>query len=155
MDFTRRHFCRMAGSAALAGYCSACSVNPATGDRNLLFLSAEEEKRIGAEEHPKILEEFGGAYDDPAVAAYIAGIGSRLVAASEAPHLGFTFTLLNSPIINAFALPGGYVYITRGLVALAENEAEVAGVMGHEIGHVIARHSAQRMSRGLDRKSVV
>src|SRR3546814_17486534 len=58
-------------------------------------------------------------------------------------------TLLNSPIINAFALPGGYVYITRGLVALAENEAEVAGVMGHEIGHVIARHSAQRMSRGL------
>src|SRR3546814_17437476 len=105
----------MAGSAALAGYCSACSVNPATGDRNLLFLSAEEEKRIGAEEHPKILEEFGGAYDDPAVAAYIAGIGSRLVAASEAPHLGFTFTLLNSPIINAFALPGGYVYITRGL----------------------------------------
>src|SRR3546814_14011257 len=97
MDFTRRHFCRMAGSAALAGYCSACSVNPATGDRNLLFLSAEEEKRIGAEEHPTILEEFGGAYDDPAVAASIAGNGSRRVAASGAPQPGLPVTMPTSP----------------------------------------------------------
>ena len=95
----------------------------------------------------KLIAKFGGAYDEPGLAGYIAAIGGRLAATTETPGLAFTFTVLDSPIVNAMALPGGYVYITRGLLALAQNEAEIAGVLGHEIGHVVARHTAQRLSQ--------
>lgn len=128
----------------------ACSTNPATGDQSFTaFMSPEDEKRIGAEQHPQILEEFGGAYDNPQLGAYIATLGARLAAVSDRPDLNFTFTILDSPVVNAFALPGGYVYVSRGLLALANNEAEVAGVLGHEIAHVTARHSAERYSRSV------
>ena len=110
------------------------------------FISEEDESRIGAEQHDQILAEFGGAYEDQAVAAYVDSIGQFLALTSERPNVKFTFTVLNSPIVNAFALPGGYVYVTRGLLALAGDEAELAGVIAHEIGHVAARHGAQRMS---------
>jgi predicted Zn-dependent protease len=134
----------------LTGAVSACSVNPATGeDTFTAFMSPAQEKQVGAEEHPKILEQFGGTYDAKSLDDYIAKIGARLVAVSETPNNKFTFTVLNSPVVNAFALPGGYVYVTRGLLALASNEAEIAGVLAHEIGHVVARHSAQRYSRGV------
>ena len=99
-------------------------------------------------QHPQVLLQFGGAYDDPELQAYVTRTGRQLVAVSELPKEEFTFTVLDSDVINAFALPGGYVYITRGLLALADDEAELAGVMAHEIGHVTARHSAQRYSRG-------
>ena len=82
---------------------------------------------------------------DPKVGGYFALIASRLVRATGRPDIGFRFTLLNSAQVNAFALPGGFVYITRGLVALANNEAEIAGVIGHEIGHVVARHISKRI----------
>ena len=114
-----------------------------------ILMSPEQEKQVGAEEHPKILARFGGVYDDPEVGAYVAAIGGRLVAHSDTPQGDFRFTVLNSPVVNAFALPGGYVYVTRGLIALANNEAELAGVLAHEIGHVTARHSAQRYSRSV------
>ena len=91
-----------------------------------------------------MLAEFGGAYQDPELNRYVSSIGDFLVQTSERPDLKFTFTILDTPVVNAFALPGGYVYVTRGLVALAENEAELAGVIGHEIGHVTARHTAER-----------
>jgi len=143
---TRRQFGVLA-IAGLGSFCAGCAVNPATGDQQVMLMSADEERRIGAAEHPKILREFGGAYDDPKVSGYIAAIGGRLAAATELPGDNFTFTVLNSPIVNAMALPGGYVYVTRGLLALAQNEAEAAGVIGHEIGHVIARHTAARISR--------
>lgn len=137
--------------AVLAGsfgsFCSGCAVNPVTGDQQIILMSTEEERRIGAAEHPKILKEFGGAYEDPKVSGYIATIGGRLAATTELADARFTFTVLNSPIVNAMALPGGYVYVTRGLLALAQNEAEAAGVIGHEIGHVVARHTAARASR--------
>ncbi len=113
------------------------------------FISEADEARIGAEQHEKILAEFGGAYDDPELAAYVDSIGQFLALTSERPNVKFTFTVLNSPIVNAFALPGGYVYVTRGLVALAGDEAELAGVIAHEIGHVAARHGAQRMSNAM------
>ncbi len=126
---------------------AACSTNPATGKQSFTaFMSEEEEARIGAEEHPKILNDLGGAYDAVEVGAYVARIGAQLAALSELPNIQWRFTVLNDPRVNAFALPGGYVYITRGLLALAENEAEVAGVLAHEIGHVTARHTAQRYS---------
>ena len=124
-----------------------CSTNPATGEQSFTaFMDAEDEARVGAQEHPKMIKEFGGAYADGTLQDYAQRIGEKLAAVSELPKLEWTFTILNDPAINAFALPGGYVYITRGLMALAENEAEMAGVLAHEIGHVTARHSAQRYS---------
>src|SRR6201999_4083362 len=92
-----------------------------------------------------ILEEFGGAYSEkPNINAYVSEIGNKVAQNAERKDVSYTFTVLNSEEINAFALPGGYVYVTRGLVSLANNEAELAGVLGHEIGHVNARHTAER-----------
>jgi predicted Zn-dependent protease len=134
--------------AALIPLAAACTaVNPATGEKQFMLMSPEDEARIGKAEHSKVLKQFGGVYDDPNIGGYVAQIGGRLVANSELAGQPFTFTVLNSPVVNAFALPGGYVYVTRGLVALANNEAELAGVIAHEIGHVTARHSAQRMTQ--------
>lgn len=126
---------------------SACSVNPATGRYNVG--SIEDDVSTGRRQHPQILQAFGGAYKDPALARYVTEIGRDLVRQTEFPNLPFTFTVLNTPSVNAFAIPGGYVYLTRGLLALASNEAEMAGVIGHEIGHVIARHGAERQTQGL------
>jgi len=114
-----------------------------------IFMSPEDAKKLGAQEHPKILKEFGGVYDNFEIGAYVAGIAARAAGQSGLPANSYTFTVLNSPVINAFALPGGYVYITRGILALANNEAEVAGVLGHEIGHVVAKHSEQRYDRSI------
>lgn len=128
----------------------ACTTNPATGEQSFTaFMSEEDEKRIGAEEHPKLLDQFGGTYDDAQLQQYINEIGEELASHSEFPNLDFQFFVLNDETVNAFALPGGYIYISRGLIALAEDEAEVAGVIGHEIGHVTARHSAQRYSAAM------
>ncbi|MFC3226989.1 M48 family metalloprotease [Marinibaculum pumilum] len=113
------------------------------------LISPEQEAQIGAQQHDQIVAQYGGVYDDRGLGAYVAEIGSRLAAASGTGADSYTFTVLDSPIINAFALPGGYVYVTRGLMALANNEAELAGVIAHEMGHVIARHGTERMSRGM------
>ena len=129
---------------ALAG----CEVNPATGRTTFTgLMSPAEEARIGAEQNPEVVKEFGGVYSDQALDGYVAGIGQRLALASEQPAMRWTFTVLNNDLVNAFSLPGGYVYVTRGLMALAENEAELAGVMAHEIGHVTARHVAERYTQ--------
>jgi len=144
---TRRRIFRL---LALLGFAilpllAACETAPGTG-RTIFTggMSAADESRLGYQEHQKILPQFGGAYADPALTGYVASIGNLLTRTSETPDTKFTFTVLDTPIVNAFALPGGYVYITRGLLALADNEAEVAGVLAHEIGHVTARHSAER-----------
>jgi predicted Zn-dependent protease len=130
-------------SVALAGCTSATS--PATGRQFYTNISESQENQIGAEEHPKILAEFGGAYDEkPNLNAYVTQLGQSVAQNAERKDVEYTFTVLNTEDINAFALPGGYVYITRGLLTLANNEAEVAGVLGHEIGHVNARHTAER-----------
>lgn len=125
----------------------ACAQNQATGRSQFVTMSAADEAKIGADEHPKVLEAFGGAYDNPRLAAYVQRVGEQLARRSELPDLKFTFTVLNSDIYNAFALPGGYIYITRGLLALMGSEAELASVLGHEIGHVTARHTAERMAQ--------
>ena len=129
---------------------SACTTNPATGEQNFTaFMSPSQEMEIGAEEHPKVMKEFGGAYEDAEVQRYVTSLGRFLASSSEMPDLPFTFTVLDSPVVNAFALPGGYVYVTRGLMALANSEAELAGVVAHEIGHVTGRHTAQRYSQAV------
>ena len=130
----------------LAGLLAVVPAPPATAQ---IFMSPEDAKKVGAEEHPKILKQFGGVYDDPEIGAYVAGIAGRLAAQSGQDPASFTFTVLNSPVVNAFALPGGYVYITRGTLALANNEAEAAGVLGHEIGHVISHHAEKRYDKSV------
>jgi predicted Zn-dependent protease len=136
--------------AAAALGLNACSyaTSPATGRQFLTPVSEKQEAQMGAEEHPKILQEFGGAYSEkPNLNAYVNQIGQTVSQHAERKDVTYTFTVLNSDEINAFALPGGYVYVTRGLLALANNEAELAGVLGHEIGHVNARHTAERMGQ--------
>ncbi|MBT7526479.1 MAG: M48 family metalloprotease, partial [Rhodospirillales bacterium] len=126
-----------------------CSTNPATGNKMFSVLSEKEEISLGQTEHPKLVKSFGGIVPDPALEKYVSSVGQLLARTSELPNLKFTFTLLNSSVVNAFALPGGYVYISRGLLAIANSEAELAGVLAHEIGHITARHTAQRYSQGV------
>lgn len=129
---------------------SGCSTNPATGESQFDgLMSRESEASIGAEQHTQILKQYGGTYNNPSLTAYVNEVGQRVARNTERPEVHYTFTLLDSPIVNAFALPGGYVYVTRGLLAVANDEAELAGVLGHEIGHVTARHQAARYSQGL------
>lgn len=131
--------------AALAGGCTTV-VNPVTGKEERTVLSVEDEIEQGKQAHQQVLAEYG-VYEDAQLQAYVKDIGQRLAAKSHRGELEWTFTVLDSPEINAFALPGGYVYVTRGIMAYMESEADLAGVIGHEIGHVTARHGAQRATR--------
>lgn len=124
-----------------------CEINPETGSLDFNTVRPEDEKEIGAEAHRQVLAEFGGVYYDPALAAYVERVGHKMGEQSKTRYFDYRFTVLDSPSINAFALPGGYIYITRGLLALLSSEAELAGVLGHELAHVTARHGAQRLSR--------
>ena len=128
---------------------SSCVVTPSSGQREISLMSEEDEKAIGKTEHPKIIKQFGGIYQNDTLQNYIESLGKFLVSTSESPNLKFTFTILNSPIVNAFALPGGYIYLTRGLIYLCQNEAQLAGVIAHEIGHVTGRHSAKRYTKAI------
>ena len=132
-------------------FCSttSCVVTPSSGQREISLMSKEDEKAIGKSEHPKIIKQFGGVYQNEKLQNYIESLGKFLVSTSESPNLTFTFTILNSPIVNAFALPGGYIYLTRGLIYLCQNEAQLAGVIAHEIGHVTGRHTAKRYTRAI------
>lgn len=131
----------------LLGICTwGCVYNPVTGEREFSLMSAAEERRIGASMDQEIVAEYG-VVDDPEIRDYVSGVGARLVASSHDPEATFTFRVLDDPLVNAFALPGGYVYLTRGILAHLQDEAAMAGVLGHEIGHVTARHSAQRYTQ--------
>lgn len=137
------------GASAAALGLASCTVNPETGRRQFTGLMDEQdEARIGAEQHPKLLETFGGAYNDPALARYVGRIGGALALNARTAVNRFTFTVLDTDIVNAFAVPGGYIYVTRGLLANCRDEAEMSAVIGHEIGHVAGRHSAERYSTG-------
>jgi len=127
---------------------SACSINPATGDRQFTaLLPAANEAKIGAEEHIKIQQEFG-TFMTGKVANYVNEIGQKVARDTERKDVQYKFYVIDSPIVNAFALPGGYIYVSRGLLTLANDESQLAAVLGHEIGHVTARHAAERMSHG-------
>ncbi|MGD8871877.1 MAG: M48 family metalloprotease, partial [Gemmatimonadota bacterium] len=131
---------------ALIAVVAACAVNPATGERELMLVSESQEISMGREADPQVRASMG-VVDDPELQAYVSRIGQDLAAISERPDLPWTFTVIDDPVVNAFALPGGFIYVTRGILAQFESEAELAGVLGHEIGHVTARHSASQMSR--------
>ena len=131
-------------AASIAG----CAVNPVTGDRQFMTMSPSEDLKIGAENYAPMLQAQGGAYDvDPALIEYVRSVGMKLAAVSDV-ELPYEFTVLNSSVPNAWALPGGKIAINRGLLTEINSEAELAAVLGHEIVHAAARHTAQQMSRG-------
>ena len=124
----------------------ACAVNPATGRRELALVSEGQEIQMGREADPQIVDQLG-LVEDEAIQRYVSDLGLRLAAVSERPDLPWTFRVVDDPTVNAFALPGGFIYVTRGILQHFDSEAELAGVLGHEIGHVTARHSVSQMSR--------
>lgn len=130
-------------------FLQSCSVNPATGRQQFTgLMSPAQENQVGNDEHQKILAEFG-EYTENGVAAYVTEVGRKVTARTERPDVVYKFTVLDSEIVNAFALPGGYIYVSRGLLALANSEAELAAVLAHEAGHITGKHSAERYSRGV------
>jgi predicted Zn-dependent protease len=130
-------------SASLGAIAFATQVGAQSAPRAISQSAASK----AAQQHPQLIEEFGGA-ETGARGAYVTNVGRRIAAASRVPNAGnaFTITTLNSPVMNAFAVPGGYVYITRQLLGLMDDEAELASVLGHEVGHIAARHSEQRQA---------
>ncbi len=142
MNLLRR---ALAPCLTLALLLTGCAVNPVTGDADFVLMSREQEIELGRDYHKQILEQYQ-VYDNEAIQQRVKRIGQRLAKVSHRPDIEFHFTVLDSPEVNAFALPGGYIYITRGIMAYFNSEAELAGVIGHEIGHVTARHSVQQYS---------
>jgi len=130
------------GSLVLA---VGCSVNPATGKRQLTLISEQQEVALGLDEAKKAIAQYG-RYPDDELQEYVSELGLRLAAASERPDLPWGFTVVDDPVVNAFALPGGQIFVTRGILAHFNSEAELASVLGHEIGHVTGRHSVEQMS---------
>ena len=125
---------------------NSCATNPVTGKRDLILMSEEQEIALGAQSDPAVVAQFG-LYPDEKLQNFIKEKGEAMAAISHRPELDYTFRVVDSPVINAFAVPGGYVYFTRGIMAHFNNEAQFAGVLGHEIGHIAARHSAQQQSK--------
>lgn len=126
----------------------ACAINPVTGQRELILMSPQREAALGAQAAEQVEAEMG-LVRDPALEAYVDVIGQRLARNSPRQDVQYRFFVADMPEPNAFALPGGYIYVSRGLLAIANGEDELANVIGHEIGHVAARHSAQRETRAL------
>ncbi|MBI1228422.1 MAG: M48 family metalloprotease [Bacteroidetes bacterium] len=130
----------------IALFVYSCARNPVTGKRQLMLVSEKREKAMGLAYDPQVIQEFG-LYDNKVLQDFINNYGKRMGRISHRPTVDYQFRILDSPVVNAFAVPGGYVYFTRGIMAHFNNEAEFAGVLGHEIGHVAARHSAQQQSQ--------
>src|SRR5690349_10818637 len=125
---------------------SGCAINPATGKNQLMLVSEDQEIAMGRQADSAVITSIG-LYPDAVWQRYIQQFGARIAATSERPGLPWTFRVVDDPAVNAFALPGGFIYVTRGLLAHLTSEAELASVVGHEIGHVTARHTAAEMSK--------
>jgi predicted Zn-dependent protease len=125
---------------------NTCSRNPVTGKRQVVLMSEAQEIAMGQEADPQIVAQYG-LYDDKALQAFITEKGKAMAAISHRPNLNYEFKIVDSEILNAFAVPGGYVYFTRGIMAHFNNEAEFAGVLGHEIGHIAYRHTVVQQSK--------
>ena len=125
---------------------AGCAVNPVTGQKELMLMSEQQEIAMGKQSDPAVIAQYG-LYQDETLQKFIDEKGQMMAKVSHRPKLPFEFKIVDSPVVNAFALPGGYVYFTRGIMAHFNNEAEFAGVLGHEIGHVTAKHSARQYSK--------
>ena len=142
----RDHAQIVAAVAGLLLVSNACATNPVTGDREFVLMSEAQEISLGREADAQIQRDMG-LYSDPGIQRYVEEIGLSLAALSHRPDLPWQFAVVDSPAVNAFALPGGFIYLTRGILAYLGDEAELAGVLGHEIGHVTARHAVQSYTR--------
>jgi predicted Zn-dependent protease len=138
--------CSRAALPLLAATLAACATNPVTGRRELALISEAQEIQMGQQGAAEVQQSIG-LLPDQALQDYLQRIGAALAAKSERPNLQWTFRAVDDPSPNAFALPGGYIFVTRGMLNLMDSEAELAGVLGHEIGHVTARHTVQQLSR--------
>ncbi|MBN2697685.1 MAG: M48 family metalloprotease [Bacteroidales bacterium] len=124
----------------------SCAVNPVTGKKQLMFMSEAQEVQMGAEYDPQVVATFG-EYQDADLLNFIQARANEMGRVSHRPNLTWHVKILDSPVVNAFAVPGGYIYLTRGILAQFTNEAELVGVLGHEMGHITARHSVSQQSK--------
>ncbi len=124
----------------------ACATNPVTGESQFTLMSEAQELQVGTEMDGEVRREMG-LYAAPELQQYVEGVGRRLAAVSHRPDLPWHFAVVDQPAVNAFALPGGYIYLTRGILPFLDSEAEMAGVLGHEVGHVTARHAAEQYTK--------
>jgi predicted Zn-dependent protease len=143
---TRRTVLALLGAALVAGPIGGCARNPVTGKSELSLVSEGQEIQMGQQAAQEVAQTIGYV-ENPGLQAYVADIGKRMAAKSERPNLPWEFHVVNDGAVNAFALPGGFIYVTRGLLAHMNSEAELATVLGHEVGHVTARHSVQQISK--------
>lgn len=145
-----KHLMMLAMACTAVFSLAGCSTNPATGQSQFTALmSPAQENKVGADEHQNVMKTYGTDNVDPALQSYVGQIGARVSKNTERPDVQYKFYVIDTPMVNAFAIPGGYIYASRGLVALANSESELAGVLAHEVGHITGRHSAERYSRGV------
>ncbi|HSB36164.1 MAG TPA: M48 family metallopeptidase, partial [Thermoanaerobaculia bacterium] len=137
------------GLAILVLAVASCATNPVTGKKQLILVSEEQELAIGAQQYAPSIQQSYGKANDAALQTYVQRVGAGLAAVSHRPQLPYEFTVVNANYLNAFALPGGKICVTRGLLSKMTTEDQLAGVLGHEIGHVTARHGAQGMTRSM------
>ena len=128
------------------GLVQGCSKNPVTGENELILISEEQEIAMGLQAAPEFEKQFGGAIDDPLLQEYVKWVGGNVAAVCDRP-LKYEFVAVNSDVPNAFALPGGQIFITAGLMRLMSNERQLAAVLGHEVGHVAAKHNVKGLQR--------
>jgi len=131
-----------------------CAVHPVTGKKEIRLLSTGQEVALGKETAQQVVNEFG-VYDDPELHEYINEVGQKLVDVCERKEIAYYFTVLDTPMVNAFAAPGGFIFVTRGILKELDDEAELAGVMGHEIGHVVYRHGAKRFEKAFGYSAII
>ena len=145
---TRREFLWLTSLTA-AGYMVGCATNPVTGKRQLMLLSEESEINIDRQYSPHQYSADYGAVQDKALNDYIDKTGKKIAALTHRPHMPYSFRAVNATYVNAYAFPGGSIAATRGILLSLGNEAELDALLGHELGHVNARHTAEQMSKGM------
>ncbi len=144
---TRRKFLWLT-SASVAGFAIGCTINPVTGEKQFMIVSEASEIEIDKQHSPHQFSTDYGVLQDTALNSYVSGVGKRLVTNTHRPNVPYSFRGVNATYVNAYAFPGGSIAVTRGILLKLNNEAELAGLLGHELGHVNARHTAQQMSKG-------
>ena len=132
--------------AAAVAIVVSCAVNPVTGKKQIMLMSEAQEVALGVSYDPQVLATFG-EYADPDLQAFVQAKGTEMGKISHRPALEYHVKVVDSPVVNAFAVPGGYIYLTRGIMAQFNNEAEMMGVLAHEMGHIAARHSVSQQSK--------
>lgn len=147
-ELSRRDFIKLTGLSA-AGFVLGCAVNPVTGQSQLMLVSESEEIQLDRQSSPFQLSADYGMVQDSALSAYVSGVGMRLARLTHRPQMPYAFRTVNAVYVNAYAFPGGTIAVTRGILLKLRSEAELAALLGHELGHVNARHTAQQASRGM------